>query len=86
MESTASVAKTCASPPILVVSVGEGEVRRDYESDDVRRVYPDLPKDSSRRNAFVERCDNDAYLKIKDIFPGFRPRRYASSDVENRSA
>lgn len=50
-----------APPPPLEVD-DDAPVRRDVDSDDVRRVHPDLPEgDADARRAHQARCDADAY-------------------------
>jgi hypothetical protein len=47
-------------PPPLVVD--DDHFRHDIDSDDVRRVYPDLPTgDARERLLFLERCDMRAF-------------------------
>ena len=71
---------------VLTVTVCDEAVRRDWENDDVRRVYPDLPNKTWLRNAFVKKCDIEAYHSIKHEFPEFAPQGYDPAEhVENRS-
>lgn len=59
--------------PVLVDD--DAPLRRDTDSDDVRRVYPDLPTsgDTLARNRYAARRDWDAYVSIRDRFPAFTP-------------
>ena len=65
---------TVLPPPPLVVD-DESRVRRDIESDDVRRTFPDMPVQctSAQRNAFLSRLDQRAYDSIRGTTPGFTP-------------
>ena len=57
------------------VAVDDAVVRRDVDSADVRRVYPDLPATPAARNAFLARLDREAHATIRGRFPDFVPRR-----------
>ena len=59
----------------LRVQVEDHSVRRDYISDDMRRVHPNLPVDGSSndRAVYLTNCDNTAYLSICKQFPHFTP-------------
>lgn len=61
------------APPSLEVP-DDAPCRRDVESADVRRVYPDLPGGAaSERNAYLRDRDERAYRAIATVFPQFRP-------------
>lgn len=61
-----------ARPPNVVVD--DDVVRRDIDSDDMRRVHPDLPLDDpKKRMAHQQCCDLMAYRSIRNAFPGFTP-------------
>lgn len=55
------------------IEVGE-KLRRDIQSEDVRRVHPDLPMGSSaERREHLRRCDERAYRAIEATFPAMTP-------------
>jgi hypothetical protein len=62
---------------LLRVEVGDGgdaPPRRDVDSDEMRRVHPDLPQTSSSdRLAHLHRCDDAAYEAVRDRFPLLTP-------------
>ena len=51
------------------VRVDDGDVRRDVDSDDVRRVYPRLPATPAECNAMLRALDLDAYRATPSAFP-----------------
>jgi hypothetical protein len=58
-------------PPLAVADEG---IRRDVDSDDVRRVHPDLPPSSAdARFSHLCACDERAYATIRDRLPHFTP-------------
>ena len=65
-------------PPPLVLDAAEG-CRRDVDSDDVRRVYPELPRTAHARNALLRARDLAAYRAIAHDFPDFTPPSSDSS-------
>ena len=58
-------------PPVEVGD--DAVVRRDLDSDDMRRVHPEVGRARSGWARHVLRCDAVAYLSIRDRFPDFRP-------------
>lgn len=50
-------------------------VRRDIDSDDMRRVHPDLPSTTEGRLQHVIECDWNAYQSITATHPLFFPPR-----------
>ena len=65
-------------PPI---EVDDEECRRDIESDEMRKVNPDLPSGDSRaRIDFLVQCDYDAYCHIRNDFPAFLPPTHSHMD------
>lgn len=61
-------------PPPLRVD-DDAPVRRDVDSDDVRRVHPELSnlKASSARHAHLQACDERAYERVRTRFPLLTP-------------
>lgn len=60
-------------PP--TVHVGGERVRRDVDSEDVRRVHPDLPSTPAARLAHQAACDAAAYEQVRERFPALTPPR-----------
>ena len=61
-------------PPVAVDDAADAPVRRDVNSDDVRRVHPDLPQNATARRAYLARCDAKAYEdSVLSQFPTFVP-------------
>jgi hypothetical protein len=64
-------------PPTVVVD-DDAPLRRDVNSDTVRRVYPDLPATADARNAYLAARDQRAYRAIAARFPRLTPPGRAS--------
>ena len=68
-------------PPEIIIS--DNIINCDLLSESVKKTYPKLPfsqnnwinfKDEVyKRNDFLKNLDNEAYQKIKDKFPDFKP-------------
>lgn len=66
----------------LTVEIGE-EIRSDLKSDNVKTSYPDLPSAEGDwvahyrfvklRKEYLKKKDTEAYEKIKDEYPNFKP-------------
>lgn len=67
-------------PPVRTDDDDSAPRRRDTDSDDVRRIYPDLPQEGDR-NSFLSRCDHTAYDSIRLQFPKFHPPGRGSSTI-----
>jgi hypothetical protein len=61
------------------IQVNDEQVRHDINSDDIRRIFPDLPVHedfrigAKMRIQYLKEKDLDAYNTIRDNFPDFRP-------------
>ena len=55
------------------LTVDDDTIRHDINSDDVRRVYPDLPSTPVERLGFLKDCDRQAYERIRNQYPLLRP-------------
>ena len=51
----------------------DAPVRRDVDSDDVRRTHPELPCSYQERIRYLMSLDLEAYAEIKHQFPDFTP-------------
>lgn len=59
-------------PPNVVVD--DDVLRRDIDSDDMRRVHPDLPLDDPKKRLVHQQCcDLRAYGTIRHSLPDFTP-------------
>ena len=58
-------------PPVTVDD--RHPLRSDTDSDEMRRVHPDLPGDPRARLLHQERCDWAAYRRISERFPSLTP-------------
>ena len=59
-------------PPLRVDDSLDSPVRRDVDSEEVRRVYPDLPRPASaqERARHLRACDAEAYERERGVaFP-----------------
>jgi hypothetical protein len=66
------MAQAGARPPMLFVD-DDAPMRCDVDSDDVRRVYPDLPATVEGRLAHLRLCDDLAFSSVRDRFPELLP-------------
>lgn len=51
----------------------DAPLRRDTDSEDMRRIFPDLPSTAHDRNVLLSQCDRLAYDTIRHDFPQFTP-------------
>lgn len=70
-------------PNLHYVHVDDTGIRHDINSDDMRRVHPDLPKTCEGRLKHVRSCDERAYQTIRDQFPCFTPPGYGLGRVRD---
>ena len=57
----------------------EEKFRTDLDSDDVRRVHPNLPETPFGRLQYLRACDWEAYESIRDKYPNFSPPGYVKT-------
>ena len=72
-------------PPVQVDDSLDSPVRRDIDSEDVRRVHPDLPRECARLRAeYVLACDRRALEREWCV--AFAPPRRAASPAAAQDA
>lgn len=59
--------------PTPLVIDDDAPCRRDVDSDDVRRVFPELSPSRGNGNALLHECDMHAYRFIQATYPKFLP-------------
>ena len=57
----------------------DAPMRQDTDSEDIRRIFPDLPASAHGRNMLLAQCDRIAYDTIRHAFPGFMPARIVAA-------
>lgn len=75
--SKTKINRTMASVPEVKVNNDNtnGKIRRDIDSDDMRRVHPEVTRQKTPQElrAHLARCDAKAYETIRHQFPQFTP-------------
>jgi hypothetical protein len=66
-----AIARAGPPPPLYVDD--DAPIRHDVDSDDVRRVHPDLPSTAQGRLEHLRRCDDLAFASVCERFPELCP-------------